>query len=157
MADTVSSKTRSSIMAAIRSSGNFSTEQKFIGLLKTVGARGWRRGYPLYGRPDFVFLGVRTAIFIDGCFWHGCKKHHRSPTSNREYWTQKISLNRIRDRKTTKYLRAREWIVLRIWEHELRKEHQRVLVRRLSRYLHIADSSASFTRARKTASKKAKN
>jgi DNA mismatch endonuclease, patch repair protein len=99
MADTVSSKMRSAIMAAVRSSGNLSTEQKFLKLLKEVGVRGWRRGYPLYGRPDFVFLGLRTAIFVDGCFWHGCEKHHRSPTSNREYWTQKIARNRVRTDK----------------------------------------------------------
>jgi len=140
MADSFTQKKRSAIMAAVRSSGNRSTEQNFVKLLARIGAHGWRRNYPLYGRPDFVFPKLRLAVFVDGCFWHGCREHHRRPTSNRKYWTRKIARNQARDRQTTTLLRTRGWVVLRVWEHELRQENQSALVRRLSRYLGIQDA-----------------
>ena len=140
MADTFSPEVRSAIMATVRSSGNRSTEQNFVKVLARMGAHGWRRKYPLYGRPDFVFPKLRVAVFVDGCFWHGCKEHHRRPSSNRDYWNRKIARNQTRDRQTTKLLRARGWVVLRVWEHELRKENQNALMRRLTRHLGIRDA-----------------
>ena len=68
-------------------------------------------------RADIVFTRARIAVFIDGCFWHGCFDHFIAPRSNSEYWAQKIDANRRRDRETTAQLEAEGWMVLRYWEH----------------------------------------
>ena len=72
----------------------------------------WRR------RADLVFQGVHTAVFIDGCFWHGCPDHRDLPKANASWWQAKIARNRERDAETDKRLQAAGWEVLRIWEHE---------------------------------------
>jgi len=69
-------------------------------------------------RPDLTFRGLKVAVFVDGCFWHGCPTHCRTPGSNREYWTTKISGNARRDIETTERLEASGWTVVRVWEHE---------------------------------------
>jgi len=74
----------------------------------------------LYGKPDFANFKKRTAIFIDGCFWHRCPKHFVEPKSNKKYWLPKIERNVLRDKEIIiAYLNA-GWKVTRIWEHELR-------------------------------------
>jgi DNA mismatch endonuclease (patch repair protein) len=72
----------------------------------------WRR------RADLVFPRVCTAVFIDGCFWHGCPDHRELPKANASWWRAKIARNRERDAETNERLRAEGWAVLRIWEHE---------------------------------------
>jgi DNA mismatch endonuclease, patch repair protein len=67
---------------------------------------------------DISFPRHRIAIFIDGCFWHGCPTHCRQSKSNVDYWTQKIDRNRRRDEESTILLRSHGWTVLRYWEHE---------------------------------------
>lgn len=67
---------------------------------------------------DLVFARARVAVFIDGCFWHGCPEHHRQPTANGDYWVAKIEGNRARDARTNAALRDAGWEVLRFWEHE---------------------------------------
>lgn len=68
-------------------------------------------------RADVVFVAKRVAVFVDGCFWHGCSAHFRAPSSNVVYWEAKIERNRTRDRKVTKALQENGWVVLRLWEH----------------------------------------
>lgn len=68
-------------------------------------------------RADIVFTRARVAVFIDGCFWHGCPSHFVQPKSNAEYWESKIETNRQRDRDTTARLEKAGWTVLRFWEH----------------------------------------
>ncbi len=106
-------------MAAIRSRGNKDTELKLRSILRSAGITGWRRHQPVSGRPDFIFLRERLAIFVDGCFWHGCPKHGRKPGSNREYWFPKLRRNQQRDRMVKRALAKAGWKVLRLWEHEL--------------------------------------
>lgn len=69
-------------------------------------------------RADLVFTRARVAVFIDGCFWHGCPQHATWPKVNADFWHQKIEGNRARDRDTDQRLREAEWTVLRFWEHE---------------------------------------
>lgn len=69
-------------------------------------------------RPDIVFPKPRLAVFVDGCFWHGCRVHRTIPASNSEFWTAKIEATRKRDVAQTEWLEAAGWTVLRIWEHE---------------------------------------
>jgi DNA mismatch endonuclease (patch repair protein) len=70
-------------------------------------------------RPDFVFRQARLAVFVDGCFWHGCPKHATQPKNNRAFWHRKLSANKTRDRLVNQTLRRAGWRVLRIWEHTL--------------------------------------
>ena len=119
--DTVSTQERSRIMSKVKARDNKSTELKLIKLFKDYGIKGWRRNYPLKGKPDFVFPKSRLIIFVDGCFWHGCHEHCRIPESNRDYWVAKINRNKKRDRLISKELRGKNWTVIRVWEHELKK------------------------------------
>ena len=118
--DVFSKIKRSKIMASVKSRDAKSTELKFLSLLKERNIVGWRRNYPLIGKPDFAFSRLRIAVFIDGCFWHGCPKHCRMPSSNADYWNSKIEKNKIRDKKITKILKIKGWKVIRIWEHEIK-------------------------------------
>jgi DNA mismatch endonuclease (patch repair protein) len=118
--DIFSKAERSRIMSRVKSSGNKSTEAAFITLMTERGITGWRRHLPIFGKPDFVFRKTRIAVFIDGCFWHGCPKHCRMPATNRDYWERKIGRNLERDKKVKRELRKAGWTVVRIWEHELK-------------------------------------
>lgn len=69
-------------------------------------------------RADIVFTRQRVAVFIDGCFWHGCPDHFRSPSANQDYWGPKLARNQERDIETTSRLEAAGWRVMRFWEHE---------------------------------------
>jgi DNA mismatch endonuclease, patch repair protein len=104
MPDVFSKKKRSQIMAAIKSKGNKNTELKLVSIFRAGGITGWRRN-ELSGKPDFVFYPERVLVFVDGCFWHGCKRHCRMPTDNRPYWADKIAKNVARDRETTRHLK----------------------------------------------------
>jgi DNA mismatch endonuclease (patch repair protein) len=94
---------------------------------------------PFTVRPDFVFPKSRTAVFVDGCFWHGCPKHATKPANNRAFWRRKLAGNKTRDRVVNRALRRAGWRVLRIWEHELRFPESciRRILEKLSR-LHFA-------------------
>lgn len=70
-------------------------------------------------RPDLVFVGAKLAVFVDGCFWHGCPLHSIKPKSNSEFWEKKLSRNVERDGEQTQWLESQGWRVLRIWEHEI--------------------------------------
>ena len=107
-------------MAAIRSKGNKATELKLASILRAAGITGWRRHQPLLGHPDFIFRRERLAVFVDGCFWHGCRWHCRMPKSRTAYWDTKIHHNKARDRAVSSLLLNGGWRVLRIWEHSLR-------------------------------------
>jgi DNA mismatch endonuclease (patch repair protein) len=72
-----------------------------------------------------------VAVFVDGCFWHGCPRHGTQPRTNTAFWRKKIEGNQTRDRRVNRALRARGWSVLRLWEHELKRRTEPKLVRRL--------------------------
>jgi DNA mismatch endonuclease, patch repair protein len=129
--DTYDRQVRSKVMRSNRAHGTKSTEVRFRSLLVRAGVRGWKLGHALGlpGRPDVVFPRLRLAAFLDGCFWHGCDKCRSIPVSNRPFWNQKIKANRDRDKTVVRALRRKGWIVLRIWEHELRIDSQGVLKR----------------------------
>ncbi|HEV2692852.1 MAG TPA: very short patch repair endonuclease [Verrucomicrobiae bacterium] len=81
-------------------------------------------------RPDFVFTKSRVAVFVDGCFWHGCPIHGTKPKGNRAFWKNKFATNIARDQRVNLALRSAKWRVLRIWEHELKQEPR--LLKRLT-------------------------
>ena len=120
MADTVIPEIRSRIMRSIRSRGNGTTEIRLARMLGSSGILGWRRHARIAGSfPDFSFPLHRLAVFVDGCFWHGCPIHFKQPSTNRGYWGPKIAGNRARDRAISARLGRAGWRVIRIWEHEL--------------------------------------
>ena len=82
-------------------------------------------------RPDFIFPLLRVAVFVDGCFWHGCPRHGTKPKTRAAFWLAKITGNKARDRRVNSALRKRGWTVLRIWEHELRRKDEARLLKRL--------------------------
>lgn len=90
-------------------------------LRRTLWARGFRFRVKsrLPGTPDLFFGGPRVAIFVDGCFWHGCPDHGSIPSSNIAYWEPKLRRNQERDARVNLELRAAGWAVLRFWEHEI--------------------------------------
>jgi DNA mismatch endonuclease, patch repair protein len=138
MADVFSKRQRSEIMSRVRSNGNRSTELRLIAILRQNQITGWRRGWPLPGKPDFVFPKLRLAVFVDGCFWHGCPKHATMPRQNALFWNQKLTRNQLRDRQVNKDLRLKQWRVVRIWEHELRLPA--TIVRKLSKLCEAAEA-----------------
>lgn len=118
--DKVSPEIRSRVMARVRSQRNQSTEWRLRASLIRAGIRGWKLNpSDIRGKPDFAFRGERVLIFVDGCYWHGCPKCYRRPSSHVEYWDAKVARNRSRDAKTTAQLKREGWRVLRIWEHQL--------------------------------------
>ena len=132
--DTVTPERRSEIMRAVRSRGNKVTELVLARLLRHHNVTGWRRHAAVAGNPDFVFQKQRLALFVDGCFWHGCAQHCRMPKGNRSYWKGKIAGNQARDRLVNRALRAAGWRVIRIWEHELARKNENRLLARLRRF-----------------------
>lgn len=68
-------------------------------------------------RPDIAFTAARVAVFVDGCFWHGCREHRSIPASNVEFWRKKIEATRRRDARNDEVLLSEGWRVVRLWEH----------------------------------------
>ena len=83
-------------------------------------------------KPDFVFQKLTVALFVDGCFWHGCPQHGTKPKTNAKFWRDKIAGNKARDRRVNYALRQRGWMVVRLWEHELSRKNETKLLRRLA-------------------------
>jgi DNA mismatch endonuclease (patch repair protein) len=119
-------------MDRIRSFGNKATELRLLRILRSEKISGWRRHIDLPGRPDFAFPKTRIAVFVDGCFWHGCPLHYRRPHRD-EYWQPKLRRNRARDRRVARALRSMGWMVIRFWEHSLTQPKR--VARRLQRAL----------------------
>lgn len=132
MADVFSKRKRSEVMSRIRGSGNKKTELALIVFFRRHGFTGWRRRQKVYGKPDFVFRKSRVAVFVDGCFWHGCPEHCKMPSTNPEFWKRKLAANRERDAEVTEKLQDVGWQVLRIWEHELKAANEDALLAKVS-------------------------
>ncbi|HEX9730409.1 MAG TPA: very short patch repair endonuclease [Thermoanaerobaculia bacterium] len=120
--------TRSESMSRVRGK-NSSAERA---LRSGLHARGLR--FRLHRRVedivvDIVFPRPRVAVFVDGCFWHGCPKHATFPKTNQEYWLPKLAENRERDRRQTARLRGAGWRVVRVWEHECLPPADRIVQR----------------------------
>lgn len=130
MTDVFSKSQRSQVMSRIRGKGNTSTEIKLATLLRRHGITGWRRHASLIGRPDFCWRREKVAVFVDGCFWHGCPKCYQAPSTNKSFWRAKIYNNKNRDKNVNKQLRALGWTVIRIWECRLRKK-EKATIRRI--------------------------
>lgn len=107
-------------MARVRQKGT-NAEVALRRELYRIGLR-YRVNYEVLKKPrrvaDVAFPGLEIAVFVDGCFWHGCPDHASWPKQNAEFWRQKIEANRLRDLDTNERLRSKGWTILRFWEHE---------------------------------------
>jgi len=115
-------------MRRVKAHGNKSTEMRLVALFRKNGITGWRRNYPVKGRPDFVFPEKKVAVFVDGCFWHGHDCRNTRPEAHKEYWQKKRERNIQRDKEIIALFEARGWVVLRIWECELKMKNETALV-----------------------------
>jgi DNA mismatch endonuclease (patch repair protein) len=163
MADVFSKSKHSEVMSHIRSRGNQDTEVALAKLLRRHKITRWRRQVQITGRaallrgpniraarqhrptfrvrPDFIFPKPRLAVFVDGCFWHGCPQHGTKPKGNAVFWRKKFASNQTRDRRVNRALRRANWRVLRVWEHELARKNEARLLRRIERILTMARAS----------------
>lgn len=114
--------------AVMRSVGNVDTEPELL-LRKELWHRGFRYrvNERIEGvRPDLVFKGPEVAVFVDGCFWHGCPRHYSAPENNAEFWREKLKRNRDRDERNNRTLEDAGWTVVRCWECEIRDDVEAV-------------------------------
>lgn len=121
MTDIFSKKKRSEIMSSIRSTDSI-IEIQFRKELWKQGFRYRKNSTKYFGKPDLALPKYKTVIFIDSCFWHGCKKHGSIPQTRRKFWDAKIARNKERDKEVSKYYKKQGWKIFRIWEHDLKKE-----------------------------------
>ena len=150
-------------MSLIRGKGNNETENALLSLLKRNKITGWRRHLPLPGKPDFAYQLIvkatylrlrlrfpkhKVAVFVDGCFWHGCPKCYARPKTNRAFWDKKREDNIARHKRVNRQLRQQGWKVVRIWQHSLKKSPPACL-KRIQR---IINSHRRQTETRSTAS-----
>ncbi len=123
MADIFSRKKRSEIMSKVR---NKDSKIEIL-LRKALWKEGFRyrkNSTKYFGRPDIVLPKYKTVIFVDSCFWHGCKKHGTMPATRKTFWEKKIARNKERDKEVNRHYRKQNWQVFRFWEHDLNKNAQ---------------------------------
>jgi DNA mismatch endonuclease (patch repair protein) len=121
MNETAATAQRSAIMRAVHSRDT-GPEITLRQALWRVGLR-YRLNLRIAAtRPDIVFLRARVAVFVDGCFWHGCPVHFRVPKTNSAFWNEKVLRNQDRDARDTLRLQAKGWTVLRIWQCDIKKD-----------------------------------
>ena len=108
-------------------------EVEFRKAIWKAGFRYRKNAKKYFGKPDLVLKKYKTVIFIDSCFWHGCKKHCRIPATNQKYWIDKIERNKQRDKEVNKYYKKQGWRVIRVWEHDLTKNFDKVVLNTIKR------------------------
>jgi len=127
MANTVSKKKRGKIMSKIKSKDS-KIEIKFRKAIWRAGFRYRKNSVKYFGKPDLVLKKYKAVLFIDSCFWHGCKKHCRLPTTHRKYWVNKIKRNKERDKEVKKYYKKMSWKIFRVWEHNINKNLDKKII-----------------------------
>src|SRR5206468_11107934 len=123
-ADRLTASKRSEVMSKIKGKDTI-PERKLRAALEKIGQR--IETHPqLPGRPDIIISRSMVAIFVHGCFWHGCPAHYRVPKSRRAYWSGKLARNVARDHKVAKALRKTGWTVVTVWECQVRSDSEAV-------------------------------
>jgi len=143
LADVHTAEQRRRNMQAVRSRDT-KQELRLRGALWSAGLTGYRVNLRcVIGTPDVVYTRWRVAVFVDGCFWHACPQCYREPASNVPFWTAKIEGNRRRDALVNEKLAAEGWLVIRLWEHEVRDDVQ-ACVGRVRNALHACGRCAGL-------------
>ncbi len=135
MADIFSPKKRSEIMSKVKSKDS-KIETEFRKKLWRAGFRYSKNSSKYFGKPDLALLKYKTVIFIDSCFWHGCKKHGSMPQTRINFWKTKIERNKQRDKEVNRYYKKIGWKAIRIWEHSLKKDISKS-VEKIENYLSV--------------------
>ncbi|WP_043934193.1 very short patch repair endonuclease [Bacillus sp. EB01] len=143
MTDTHTTEQRTKNMRAIKSQSNL--ENRASKALWKKGYR-FRKNSKLFGKPDIALQKYKVVIFIDSCFWHVCPNHSNIPKSNQDYWIKKLARNQERDQEVNMYYKDRGWNLLRIWEHEFKKDFDGTI-----------DKIATFINQSKSTNKKKTN
>jgi DNA mismatch endonuclease (patch repair protein) len=131
MADNLKPEDRQKAMRAVKGKGT-TPERRLFAMLVGMGLKGWRKNAgDIIGKPDVAFRNEQVAIFVDGCFWHGCPYCQRKlmPETNRPYWERKINRNIELAKSNNQKLLENQWVVIRIWEHELKTPTDRARIR----------------------------
>ena len=117
----ISEEKRKKIMGSIHGKGTK--------LENRVSEELWRRGFrfrknvrSLYGTPDIAIKKYKVVIFIDSCFWHACEIHGTLPNKNQPFWINKFNRNKEHDKEVTDYYKRKRWNIMRIWEHDLKRD-----------------------------------
>ncbi|WP_409289646.1 very short patch repair endonuclease [Peribacillus sp. SCS-37] len=118
----ITTEQRSKIMGSIRGKGT-KLEDKVNKALWAKGIRFRKNVKGLYGTPDIAIKKYKVVIFIDSCFWHACEIHGNKPKQNVDFWKKKLERNVERDLAVTTYYKENGWNVLRVWEHQLKKNN----------------------------------
>jgi len=126
--DNLTKEQRRKNMQNIRSTGTIPEEivAEELRRKKIYCARNVKK---IKGKPDFVFRRKKVAVFIDSDFWHGHPKRAVEPKTNKKYWAEKIKSNKLRDKRVNRELRAEGWKVVRVWEHDIKKNIHKVIKR----------------------------
>ncbi len=130
MADIFTKKKRSRIMSKVKNKDS-KIEVKFRKALWAKGFRYRKNAKNYFGKPDLVLKKYKTVIFIDSCFWHGCKKHKPLPTSNRKFWEEKIAKNIARDKEVNKHYKKSDWRIIRVPEHDLKESKIKEIIKKV--------------------------
>ena len=125
MVDNLSARKRSKVMSSIRSK-NTKPELAVRKIIWSKGKRYRVHDRTVFGTPDISHKGKKLAVFIDGCFWHGCKKCCNVPQTNTTFWRHKISANRKRREKVVSKLKLDGWKMMAFWEHEVKANPDQV-------------------------------
>lgn len=126
MTDIFSKKKRSEIMSKVRSKDS-KIEIEFRKKLWGAGFRYRKNASKYFGKPDLVLRKYKTVIFIDSCFWHGCKKHGSTPQTRKKFWEAKIERNKQRDKEVSKHYKKNGWKIFRIWEHKIKASPEKII------------------------------
>ena len=118
--DNLTKEQRRKNMQAIKSRSKL--EERITKALWQNGVRFRKNVKLLPGNPDIAIKKYKIAIFIDSCFWHACPIHGNMPKSNQEYWTKKLNRNQERDQEINQHYKETGWFILRVWEHEFKKD-----------------------------------
>lgn len=127
MVDVLTRKQRSFNMSRIKS-GNTTPEAIIRKALRNAGLKHSHSSY-IFGKPDIIFKKPKIAVFIDGCFWHKCPKCFVTPATRKSFWMNKIGKNIKRDKEVNQTLKKKGWRVIRFWEHHVRKNTLRSVLK----------------------------
>ncbi|SDO74405.1 very short patch repair endonuclease [Halobacillus sp. SY10] len=133
MADIMTSEQRKKTMSRIRARSKL--EDKVSKALWNRGYRFRKNVRKLRGTPDIVIQKYKVVIFIDSCYWHACPVHGTTPKSNTKFWKDKFERNKQRDQRDNQYYEDKGWNILRVWEHDLKKDEFEDTVQRISEFI----------------------
>jgi len=128
MTDNLTKEQRHKNMCNIQSTGT-KIEKDVSKALWNLGYRFRKNVKTLPGKPDIAVKKYKIAVFLDSCFFHKCPEHFKKPKSNLEYWEPKIQRNIKRDKEVSRYYKANNWHILRVWEHEIKKDFDKTIIK----------------------------